>query len=38
MLVRFMADREPAADWQPVSPQLEDVFLVSYPDESPEDE
>lgn len=33
MLVRFYSDGVPQESWKPVTPQLEDVFLVVYADE-----
>lgn len=33
MIVRFYTEQVPKANWQQVSPQLEDVFLVTYADE-----
>ncbi|MGP1908365.1 ABC transporter ATP-binding protein [Metabacillus sp. JX24] len=34
MLVRFVADEQADPAWKPVHPQLEDVFLVEYANES----
>ncbi|MGG0663223.1 ABC transporter ATP-binding protein [Viridibacillus arvi] len=33
MLVRFFTEKAPNVNWQQVTPQLEDVFLVAYADE-----
>lgn len=33
MIVRFYTEQAPKGNWQQVSPQLEDVFLVTYADE-----
>lgn len=34
MMVRFYSEEEPKAEWTAVTPELEDVFLVSYANES----
>ena len=34
MLIRFVADEQADPAWKPVNPQLEDVFLVEYANES----
>lgn len=34
MMVRFYSEKEPKVNWISVTPQLEDVFLVSYANES----
>lgn len=33
MIVRFYTEQAPSENWQQVSPQVEDVFLVTYADE-----
>lgn len=34
MMVRFYSEEEPKAEWTAVTPELEDVFLVNYANES----